>query len=281
MVDRRPADFEAFKKFEHDGWDEVSHSYHDSFERITRQAAQPLLDAVEAGPGVRLLDVACGTGYVAALATSRGAAAIGVDLVASMVDEAKKLHPNTECREGDAEALPFPDECFDAVVCSFGILHFPHAEQAIAETRRVLVPGGRFVFTAWSPPYKSAYFANFLGAVETYGDMNVPLPPGPPIFRYGDPDECRRTLSACDFSDATFTELPLIAKLNDERKVLEPLYRGSVRSRSLLLAQQEDARTRIEQAAIEGAREFRRGDSIEIPMPALLAVARKPLEGPS
>lgn len=67
-----------------------------------------------AGPGVRLLDVACGTGYVAALATSRGAAAIGVDFVASMVGEAKKLHPSTEYREGDAEALPFPDESFDA-----------------------------------------------------------------------------------------------------------------------------------------------------------------------
>lgn len=276
MTDQRPGNFEAFKEFEHNGWDKVSHSYHDSIERITRQAAQPLLDAVEAGSGVRLLDVACGTGYVAALATSQGAATIGLDFVASMVDEAKKLHPSTEFREGDAEALPFPDESFNAVVCSFGILHFPHSEWAIAEVHRVLVPGGRFAFTVWYPPEKSPYFANFLGAVETYGDMNVPLPPGPPFFRYGDLDECRRTLLAYGFSDATFTALPLIVKLDDEREVLEPLYRGSVRSRNLLLAQQEDVRIRIEQAAIEGARQYRHGDTIEIPIPALLAAARKP-----
>ena len=96
MTNHTPLDLEAFKVFEHAGWEQVSHSYHNSIELITQQAAKPLLDAVEAGPGVKLLDLACGTGYVSALATEKGADVVGIDFASSMVDEASKLHPETE-----------------------------------------------------------------------------------------------------------------------------------------------------------------------------------------
>ena len=275
MTDQTPLDLEAFKVFEHDGWEQVSHSYHDSIEPITQQAAKPLLDAVEAGAGVKLLDLACGTGYVSALATVQGADVVGIDFASSMVEEASKLHPDIEFMEGDAEALPFADEIFDVIVCNFGILHFARPEQAIAETYRVLRTGGRVAFTAWSPPEKSPYFANFLGAVAEQGDLDVPLPEGPPIFTYGDADECRRSLAACGYTNVTYRELPLVVRLNAENEVLNPLYYGSVRSRGLLLAQQDEKRERILQAAIEGAKRYRRGNAIEIPIPALLTATRK------
>ncbi len=140
-------DPKAFKAFEHNGWDQVSATYHDTFARLTRLTVDALLDAVGAGAGVRLLDVACGTGNVAAAATARGAKATGLDFVASMVSEARKLHPETEFRVGDAEALPFADHEFDAVVCNFGLRHFPHPERALAEAFRVLAPGGRYAFS--------------------------------------------------------------------------------------------------------------------------------------
>jgi SAM-dependent methyltransferase len=275
MTDQPPLDLEAFKVFEHDGWEQVSHSYHDSIELITRQAAKPLLDAVEAGPGLKLLDLACGTGYVSALATAKGVDVVGIDFASSMVDEASKLHPETDFREGDAEALRFADESFDAVVCNFGILHFACPQKAIAETYRMLSTGSRFAFTAWLPPDKSPYFANFLGAVAEQGDTHVPLPEGPPIFTYGEAEQCRRSLAACGYTDVTYRELPLVVRLSTEDEVLTPLYCGSVRSRGLLLAQQDEKRERIRQAAIEGAKRYRRGNAIEIPIPALLTAARK------
>src|SRR5215216_3223527 len=179
-------------------------------------------------------------------------------------------------RVSNAEALPFADDSFDAVVCSFGILHFARPEQAIAETHRVLRTGGHFAFTAWSPPEKSPYFANFLGAVAEYGDTDVSLPEGPPIFTYGDSEECKRSLAACCFTDMTHTELPLVVRVNNEDEVLTPLYCGSVRSRGLLMAQGDEKRERIHQAAIEGAKRYRRGNVIEMPLPALLTAARKP-----
>src|SRR5205809_6238429 len=57
------------------------------------------------------------------------------------------LSPEIEFREGDAEALPFPEASFDAVVMNFGMLHLAHPERAVAEAFRVLSAGGRFAFT--------------------------------------------------------------------------------------------------------------------------------------
>jgi hypothetical protein len=111
--------------------------------------------------------------------------------------------------------------------------------------------------------------------VAEQGDLDVPLPEGPPIFTYGDADECRRSLAACGYTNVTYRELPLVVRLNAENEVLNPLYYGSVRSRGLLLAQQDEKRERILQAAIEGAKRYRRGNAIEIPIPALLTATRK------
>ncbi len=278
MTDPSPVVHDAFTAFEHDGWAEVATSYHDSFERLTSQAAEALLDAVAAWPDTRLLDVACGTGECAAQATSRGAAAIGVDFVAEMVAEARKLHPGTEFRQGDAQSLPFPDASFDALVCNFGFLHFARPERAIDEAFRILVAGGRFALTTWlGPRERNPYLDDVLTAVQTYGDMNVPLPSGPSLFRFGKADEYRRVLADHGFHEATTREVPITVSLTDERDVLAPIYRGTVLIRSLLLAQRAEARARIDQALIEGSRKYRKraGEGIEIPMPALLAIARK------
>ena len=83
MADYSEFDANAFTRFEHDGWNEVSGTYHNSFGKITSQAAAPLLDAVEAKIGARLLEVACGSGAVAAAAAERGATAVGLDFVVS------------------------------------------------------------------------------------------------------------------------------------------------------------------------------------------------------
>src|SRR5689334_7304647 len=105
----------AFRAFEHGRWEEVVSPYHRYFGQLTSQTISALLEAVHARPGMRVLDVATGPGYVAAGAAERGAHALGVDFSASMVAQARLLYPAVEFREGDAEALPFPQGSFDAV----------------------------------------------------------------------------------------------------------------------------------------------------------------------
>lgn len=101
----------------------------------------------------RLLELAAGTGRVTrALAQAAPRAAImATDLNEPMLARAAELvrAPNIEWRQADAQALPFEDGGFDAVVCQFGVMFFPDKAAAYAEARRVLKRGGRYVFNVW------------------------------------------------------------------------------------------------------------------------------------
>ena len=138
-----------YREFEYSGWERAAASYADTFETISKLFEAPLLDAVSISAGSKLLDVACGPGLLASTAASRGAQVVGVDFSPNMIAEAQKRYPSLSFRQGDAEALPFPDGTFDAVVIGFGLHHFPFPSRAISEARRVLRAGGHVGFTTW------------------------------------------------------------------------------------------------------------------------------------
>lgn len=123
-------DPDAFRAFEHAGWELASRIYADNWGEITCQAIEPTLDAVAVAPGKRLIDVACGPGWLAAAAAKRSAVVTGVDFSPAMVAEAQRRHPGIEFREGDAEGLPFVGGEFDALAMNFGLLHLARPEQA-------------------------------------------------------------------------------------------------------------------------------------------------------
>jgi ubiquinone/menaquinone biosynthesis C-methylase UbiE len=176
----------AFRDFEHAGWETNVSEYEGAFARLTSQSIGPLLEAVGLRRSIRLLDVATGPGFVAAAAATRGARVVGIDFSAPMVARARKLNPAVEFQEGDAEALSFPDGSFDAVVMNFGILHLALPERAMSEAARVLKPGGRFAFTTWAKPEEAVGYGIILNAIQSYGNLEVQLPQGPPIFRFSD-----------------------------------------------------------------------------------------------
>jgi ubiquinone/menaquinone biosynthesis C-methylase UbiE len=80
----------TFKDLERDGYHAQATTYGDRPGRLTRQAIAPMLEAVTAAPGMRLLDLCCGPGYGAGEAAARGLDAIGVDIAPGMVAEARR-----------------------------------------------------------------------------------------------------------------------------------------------------------------------------------------------
>ena len=154
---------------------------------------------MKAGAGTRLLDVATGPGYVAEAAFSlRRARVTGCDFSEAMLDLARARlgdggrgplatdGANLSLEPGDAEALPYADGAFDAVTCGYGILHLGEPDKFLLEALRCLRPGGRLAFSVWAAPPATEAFALLLGAVSAAGDPSVPLPPGPPFFRFAD-----------------------------------------------------------------------------------------------
>jgi SAM-dependent methyltransferase len=99
-----------------------------------------------------VLETAAGTGIVTAALVEAlpGAQIVATDLNQAMLDVAAAHIDNALFRCADAQDLPFADESFDAVVCQFGVMFFPDRIRAYREARRVLRPGGRFLFNTWN-----------------------------------------------------------------------------------------------------------------------------------
>jgi SAM-dependent methyltransferase len=266
----------AFRDFEQAGWKTVAASYHDHFASLTRQAAPCLLHAVGAGPGVRLLDVCTGPGYVAGTAAELGVRAIGMDFSAPMIAHASRSFPAPQFVVGDAEDLPFHSETFDAVVTNFGLLHLGRPDVFLREAHRALRSGGRLAFTVWAPPEEAIGFGMVLHAIQEHGNPAVPLPTGPPFFRFSDAQESIRSLERAGFTSAEVGRAPQLWRLETPDRLFQAMTEGSVRTRGLLRAQTPEALQAIREALYRAVEERRDGDVYELPMPAVLTTAVKP-----
>lgn len=267
---------ETFKEFEYSGWQNVAGDYHDYFAPLTAQTIEALLEAVGQRPAVRLLDVACGPGYVAAAARERGCQVSGVDFSPVMIEKARRAYPGIEFQVGDAECLPYPDGSFEAVVMNFGLLHLSSPESAVGEAFRVLAAGGRFAFTVWSAPEQSPGFAAVYQAIEKCGDKSVKLPEGPPFFRFSHEAEARRVMEEAGFNVVSSRTLPMTWDLPSADDFFQAFFRGTPRTGGLLRAQSERSLQAIRDEVRRAAAAFASGGRLKVPMSSILYVAARP-----
>ena len=230
------ADAEAIRTFEHAGWERAADTYENAFATATRQFIPGLLDAADFSPGHSLLDIACGPGFVAATAAARGATARGLDFSAAMLRVARTWHPGVTFDPGDAEALPYPDNGFDAVVSNFGIHHVPRPVLALAEAHRVLRPGCRLAFTIWAAPVENIAWKLVFDAIRRHGDMTASHAPAPG-GGFGTVADCSTALEQAGFSDIGTRRLTAVWRQADGHALLGALKSGTARMAALIEAQ--------------------------------------------
>jgi ubiquinone/menaquinone biosynthesis C-methylase UbiE len=264
-----------FREFEHAGWETIPKEYHHAFGNLTTQTIGPLLDAVRVMSGTKFLDIATGPGYVAAAAAKRGATVLGTDFSVAMIAQARELHPGIDFREGDAEQLPLGNALFDAAVMNFGILHISRPNLALVEAWRVLRAGGHFAFTVWSEPEYTVGFGIVLRAVEAYGELSVELPNGPPFFHFSNPAESVKALLAAGFESPSVVKVPQVWRLPSADALFHVMEKSTVRTAGLLRAQKPAVLEKIREAMRVETEQYRKGNVIELPMPALIASAAK------
>jgi SAM-dependent methyltransferase len=142
-----------------------------------------LVAASGVGPGDRVLDVAAGTGNAAVPAALAGAEVVASDLTPELLETGKRLAEERgaelEWRVADAEALPFGDGEFDAVLSCVGIMFAPHHQTSADELVRVCRPGGTIGLLSWTP---EGFIGRMFAAMKPYAP---PPPPGaqpPPLW---------------------------------------------------------------------------------------------------
>ena len=165
-------DFAAIKERQQQTW--ASGDFHVVAARIML-IAEHLVDTADLHAGWRVLDVATGSGNAAIAAARLGTSVVGVDYVPSLLERGRQRAAaeglEVEFLDGDAEALPFPDASFDAVLSVFGSMFAPNHEQAAAELLRVTRPGGTIALVGWTPE-------GFIGDLFRTTAKHVPPPAG-------------------------------------------------------------------------------------------------------
>ena len=156
--------------------------------------------------GDRVLDVACGTGDLGIAAVRAGGTVTGLDFSPEMLERARRKAPGIEWIEGDALALPFEDESFDATTIGFGLRNVPDYDACLRELRRVLRPGGRVAVLEITRPrgvlrvFYSLWFDRIvplLGKVLPGGAAYTYLPAS--VKRFPGPDELTRLIEGAGF----------------------------------------------------------------------------------
>ncbi len=200
--------------------------------RSLLEATEVVVNRAAVGPGRRVLDLGCGTGNAALAAARRGATVRAIDPAARLVEvtgqRARAEGLTIDCVVGSAEALPFGDGAFDAVVSVFAVIFAPDHERAAEEVVRVLAPGGRAVISAWTADGAIAeagmLLRQALAALQ-------PTPPGAPP-PWWDPESVRALFAAKGATTET-TETSLVFRADsaaawfDEQATNHPVWRFS------------------------------------------------------
>ena len=184
-------------------------------------ATRALVESARIVPGLRVLDVACGSGEpaisIAGLLRERApdlpvsgrtgmecGSVIGMDLAAAALELARERArarglENVEFLQGDVHELPFADESFDRVTSRMGVMFFADLSGALREMRRVLKPGGRVALLAWGP-MDQAYFDTTVGTLRRLRPgLEIPRE-ARAMFKFGEPGTLSRSLREAGFS---------------------------------------------------------------------------------
>lgn len=269
-------DADRLRAYERQRHDQLAATYHDFFSPVTSLAINPLLIAVQVQPGGSLLDVATGPGSLAAKAARSGVQCTGVDLSPVMIQLAKNSSAGIEFRVADVENLPFPDDSFDAVVCNFGLGHFPYPEASVSECVRVLKPGGRIALSWWDDPSKQRIQGLFREAITEIGAAPpADVPKGHAIYRFADTNEFRNLLEGADLIDVRVEDHKTTYLIPD----VDTLWRGGLGSCALTasaIAHQDAATQAAIRAALERRAEpYRTSAGIKLPIAFKIGAGRK------
>jgi SAM-dependent methyltransferase len=240
-----------------------------------------LLRELSARAGDVVLELAAGvgdTGFEAAGVLGPGGRLISTDVSPAMVDVGRRRAAelglsDIEHLVVDAERIPLDTNSVDGVVCRFGYMLMAHPAAALAETRRVLRPGGRLALAVWGAPERNPFFALLGPVLVERGHLPPPEPGAPGVFALASADRLRALLGRAGFRTVSMEEVPVRFVLSgaDEYLAIAADTAGPIAI--LLRALSDDERGALTAELEEALSPFAAGSGYELPGVALAAVA--------
>ena len=202
-----------YKETTREQWQQAADPWHrwgPTIEDWLGESTRVMLDLAEIGTGDRVLDLATGAGEPALTIAERVgptgyvlATDIAPNILAFAAQEAANRGlTNLETRVMDGERLDLPDESFDVVTSRVGLIYFPDQQGALAETRRVLKPGGRVAAIVYTTPERNPFFSIPVGIIRRRANLPPPAPGQPGPFSLGG-----EGVLAAAFEQAGFTDV--------------------------------------------------------------------------
>ena len=168
----QPPDLAALKTRQRGAWSSGDYAVVGTTLQIV---GEELCEALDLRAGQKVLDVAAGNGNVSLAAARRWCEVVATDYVPALLERAAERAAaerlTIECREADAEALPFANASFDVVVSTFGVMFAPDQDRAASELLRVCRPGGKIGLANWTPE-------GFIGQLFKTIGKHLPPPAG-------------------------------------------------------------------------------------------------------
>ena len=219
-------DPDEYRKRSLETWNRMStgwHSWRDYMWEVTGNVRDWLINALDPKPGQTILEVAAGvgdTGFTAANLIGDDGRLLSTDFSPGMLDAARKRAEelgvgNAEFKVLDAENMDLDDNSVDGVICRWGYMLMADPAAALAETNRVLKPGGRLAFATWSTPDKNLWAATPAIVLVERGAMPPPEPGAPGIFALADQHRLRELVSGAGFADPKIEEVPITFRYDD------------------------------------------------------------------
>ena len=250
-------------------------------ERVAAPVTDWLVRELAPDPSDVVLELAAGQGDVGFAVAARlgaGGRLIASDFSTAMLEIARRRREelgltNVEFRELDAEDLDLEEDSVDGVVCRWGYMLMPNPAIALAETRRVLRPGGRLAFAVWASGDRNPWISVAGRILAAHGLMPPPEPGEPGMFVLANKTELRALVEDAGFANVRMDDVPV---RNDYRDVDEYVLRsselGGMFSRAWTAAP-EDQREAMTEELREAFRPFAVDGGFELPGLATCVVA--------
>ena len=221
------------------------------YAQMSRPAWEAVADAVGITPGLRLLDVGCGSGEFAAHVAGRGAVVHGIDAAAPMIALARAAVPGADLRVGTLERLPWPGAAFD-VVTGFNSFQFaPDMTAALVEAARVVRPGGLVAVCNWGRPERNDLFPVTRAVQELH-----PAPTLVPRRPVGEPGVLEALFRAAGLTPGASGEVAVPYAPPDRDTFL----RGVLAGGNIVPVVEYAGEDAVRRTLLDGAEPFRRPD---------------------